>query len=345
MTAGKQKTRAMPGLHIVAKPTKVGPRWYVYAWRGGPCIAKVEGPRPIITRELLDAQYHARQSAHGRTAETIDWLIAEYEASPEYARLKDSTLKDYRLWLTRISARFGSAPVEAFNDWRAKGDVINWRNEWAAQPRTADKAAVMMTTLLNWAVSNGRAKSHAIEGIESLHSADKSEQIWEERHWQAVAAIDDFPAHVLQAIRLASLTGLRLGDLVALDWSQVFEKQITIEKTRKRGGRAVIPIFADLAAFLKQIGRKTGPVLLNSRGKRWTVSGLETVWQRRKPEGFDRTLHDLRGTFVTYLAVKGLTDEQIARIVGWTAQKVAEIRARYVDEARVVVSLVDRLSN
>lgn len=336
----------MTGLHIVRKRNATGPCWYVYAWRGGPCLQKSPGPKPTITRELLDAQFRARESTSGRgKVRDIDWLIAEYEASPEYGRLRDSTHKDYRLWLTRISARFGSAPVEVFEHWRAKGDVIEWRNQWAHQPRTADKAAVMMTTLLNWAVSNGRARSHCVEGIESLHSADKSEQIWEDRHWQSVEAIETFPPHVFRAIRLASLTGLRLGDLVNLDWSQVFEKQITIEKTRKRGGRAVIPIFADLAALLKEIGRKEGRVLLNSRGKGWTVSGLETVWQRRKPEGFDRTLHDLRGTFVTYLAVKGLTDEQIARIVGWTAVKVAEIRARYVDEARVVVSLVDRLSN
>ena len=45
-----------------------------------------------------------------------------------------------------------------------------------------------------------------------------------------------------------------------------------------------------------------------------------------------------------FLASRGLTDEQIARIIGWTAAKVGEVRARYVDEARVVVSLVERLS-
>lgn len=37
---------------------------------------------------------------------------------------------------------------------------------------------------------------------------------------------------------------------------------------------------------------------------------------------------------VTRLAVNGLTDEQIARIVGWTAQRVSEVRARYVAKAR-----------
>ncbi|WP_255504600.1 hypothetical protein [Novosphingobium sp. EMRT-2] len=55
-------------------------------------------------------------------------------------------------------------------------------------------------------------------------------------------------------------------------------------------------------------------------------------------------LHDLRGTYVTFLASKRLTDDEISRIIGWTAKRVSEIRARYVDEARVVISLVERLS-
>jgi hypothetical protein len=42
--------------------------------------------------------------------------------------------------------------------------------------------------------------------------------------------------------------------------------------------------------------------------------------------------------------MRGLTDEEIARIIGWTAKRIGEIRARYVDEARVLVSLIDRLS-
>lgn len=85
-------------------------------------------------------------------------------------------------------------------------------------------------------------------------------------------------------------------------------------------------------------------VLVNSRGTGWTESGLGSVFQKHKPTGFDRRIHDLRGTFATWLATKGLTNEEIARILGWTAKRVDEIRARYVNEERVVISLLERLS-
>lgn len=46
---------------------------------------------------------------------------------------------------------------------------------------------------------------------------------------------------------------------------------------------------------------------------------------------------------MTWLATHDLTDEQIARIVGRTARRVSAIRVRYVDEHRVIVSMVERL--
>jgi integrase len=142
-----------------------------------------------------------------------------------------------------------------------------------------------------------------------------------------------------RALLLASLTGLRLGDLVRVTWEDIGDKAIILT-TRKRKGRAIIPILPDLRALLDSIGAGTGPILRNSRGEPWT----ESVFQKAKPDGFDRTMHDLRGTYATWLAMRGLTDEEIARTIGWTAKRISEIRSRYVDEARVIVSMVERLS-
>lgn len=333
-----------PGLHLVNKQTKAGSRWYVYAWRGGPCLLKTDGCKPTVTRELLDAQYRAREEHFGRQAEDVEWLIDGYKASPAYLGRKDATKKDYRLWLDRIAERFGTTPVEAFEDWRMRKDVVEWRDGWAHQPRTADKAIVMITTLLNWAVENGRLRQHNCHKIELLYVADKSKDIWEARHWRAVESEKDFPPHLMQALRLALHTGLRLGDLVELQWSQVFDKSIVVERTNKRNTRATIPMHPPLKALLDEIGRKNGAVLLNSRGTQWTANGIGTVWQRKKPAGFDRTIHDLRGTFATSLAAKGLTDQEIADIVGWKSREIAEIRRRYVNTEQTIIRLAERLS-
>lgn len=342
LKSGYRKNRIVSGIHVVRKPLANGvDRWNVYAWRGGPCIHRQDGPRPAITPALLDLAAQARR-AGGRGGRTLDYVIDSYRASPEFKALRDSTQRDYRLWLDRISERFGTAPIGAFADSRMREHVILWRNRWADQPRTADKASVMMATLLGWAVANGILAVNVAAGIRTLHRADRSDQVWEERHWEALA---EGPAHLIDALRLASLTGLRLGDLVRVRIEDVGEKAIIL-RTRKRGGRAIVPIVPELRALLDRLtgNRDSGTILVNSRGSAWTESGLGSVFQKSKPDGFDRRIHDLRGTYVTWLATKGMTDDEIARIVGWTAKRVAEIRARYVDEARVIVSLVDRLS-
>lgn len=41
---------------------------------------------------------------------------------------------------------------------------------------------------------------------------------------------------------------------------------------------------------------------------------------------------------------RGQTDGDVARSIGWTAKRIGEMRSRYVDEARVIVSMVERLS-
>ncbi|WP_408585965.1 tyrosine recombinase XerC [Novosphingobium sp.] len=358
----------MSGLHVVRKPAAAGlDRWYVYAWRGGPCIHKAAGPRPVIGPELLSAAMKARAEVLGETVESLDDVIDEYRAAPEFTGLAASTQRDYRLWLDRISGKFGNAPIGAFEDQRMRREIIAWRDEWAHQPRTADKASVTMATLLGWAQERGIITVNVAARIKQLHHVNKADQVWEARHWLAVEQARKpakagqtqgdplVPPHIMDALHLARLTGLRLGDLVRVSWEQLGEKAIVIDRTRKRKSRAVIPVFPDLRKLLDQLAAKipqdkdgnrprTGAILRNSRGGQWTESGLESSWHKSKPEGFDRVLHDLRGTFVTFLAGQRLTDQEIARIVGWTAQRIAEIRARYVDEERVIVSLVNRLS-
>ena len=338
----------MTGLHIVKFTRRGLDRYYVYAWRGGPCIHQQDDVRPEITLDLVGKAQAARGEARGIDPDTLESVITDYRASPDFTNLAAATQRDYKLWLTRISAKFGAVPLDVFEDPMIRGDIIEWRDEWASQPRTADKASVMMATLLGWAMERGRLGVNRAAGIKQLHRVNKADEIWEDHHWTAMEAMDKdgkpiCPAHLMDALKMAHLTGLRLGDLVALDWTHVGEKAIVLV-THKRKGRAVIPIVPELRIHLDAREHRTGIVLRNSRGQGWTESGLGSVFQKSKPKGFDRTIHDLRGTYVTFLAIKGLTDEQIARIVGWTAKRVSEIRARYVDEARTIVSLVERLS-
>jgi integrase len=329
-------TSISTGLHIVRKRLKHGVRNYVYAWRGGPCILVQDGPRPAITQALIAKAYAARPQAVPRN--TFDRVIDAYRASPDFAAKKPNTQREYRHRLDQISERFGKVPLRFFNGDQIRGKILEWRDEMADTPRAADRAVGMLSTLLNWARDRTEIRHNHAADIGHLHRVNRADMIWEARHWQAVK---DVPGHIHRALVLASLTGLRQGDLLALTWEQVTPAYVATT-TAKTGGEAVIPMHEELARFFTGPPWK-GPILRNSRGEPWTASGFQSSWGNVKPKGFDRHFHDLRGTFVTRLCIAGFGDAEIANMIGWTGERVASIRARYVDRVRVAKARAERL--
>jgi hypothetical protein len=118
--------------------------------------------------------------------------------------------------------------------------------------------------------------------------------------------------------------------------------------------QALDALLVELATRKRKAGVTT--LLVNGSGRSWKPDQLtrevaivrnsigifhvdeETGLQRRK------NLHDLRGTYVTKLiAETTLTDEEIARIMGWAPATVETIRAVYVDQDTYASALGNRI--
>ena len=113
-------------------------------------------------------------------------------------------------------------------------------------------------------------------------------------------------------------------------------------------------LLSDLSTRMR--GGDTRTLLVNSRGQPWTEGGLtgsfnrirdaanivhvdEVTGERRK-----KHLHDVRGTFATRLIEAGLTDREAAQVMGWSPERVSNIRQVYVDQRLVVVALGRRIA-
>lgn len=351
------------GLHIVRKYRLGKPMiWYVYAWRGGPLIQRTEGGRPKKTVALNDLAAEARNITREPSGATIAKLVRDYRAptTPEWVKLAASTKSNYATWLDRIIEEFGDAPVSAFDDRKIRGDILAWRDKWMTQPRSADAAIQVLSKLLSWGVDRGRLEKNVAKGISQLYEADRSEIIWEAEDFAAfekAASIE-----VWEGVQLAALTGLRRGDLVKLPWAAISEHAIVWRTAKSRGKNlATVPLLPETKILLEQIKarhatfmaaqrkdrRKALPVtvLSNSYWRPWTAMGFGSRFNDAKADsGISKHLHDLRGTFVTRCCIAGLTDQEIADIVGWDTKDIASIRARYADQSRVVIAIGERLS-
>lgn len=351
---------AGPHIVTVRKPGKPV-RYYIYAWRGGPCVHRQEGGAKPKVSAHVDAIATARAERGAvDSMDTVKGLIAGYRASPEWNKLAASTKPTWQMWLGRIEDKFGKARIGIFTDRRVRGDILAWRDKWASQPRSADMAIQVLSRLLSWAVDRGKLDKNFAAGIGQLYESDRSDIIWLDDHFAAFNAAAS--VEVQEGIELAACTGLRRGDLVKVPWTAVGEHAIVWQTSKSRGrARIVIPLLPETRALLKRIKarheafmaqqrpnrRKPLPdtILSNSYWRSWSAMGFGSRFNDAKRDSkIEVSLHDLRGTFATRCMIAGLTDQEIADILGWSTKQIADIRVKYVDQARVVVEIGKRIS-
>lgn len=347
------------GLNFATRRRADGIReWRVYAWRGGPLIMKAEGERrPSLIPEAIEA-YQRAVSAEGH-ARQDKWpgLIAAYQRSEAWKRLAPSTRKVWGGILGKIEAKWKDTRVRLWSDPRMVAKVVAWRDSMAATPRAADNGVTVLRALLQWARLNGRVTVNVATGIPALYEgADRAEIIWTDDDLAAAQAHAN--RAVMDAIRLATMTGLRRADLVALTWGEVGDKaivRVALKSSRGKRRKAIVPIYPQLRVLLDELrGRARAKgvetVLTSSAGHPWSGDGLgkrvaEVVAKAKikHDDGRPKHLHDCRGTFATHLILSGLTDQEAADALAWSPARVSNIRKVYVDRMRVVVALAERL--
>jgi integrase len=366
------------GLHFVraAKPGKPV-RWYVYAWRGGPRIMAATGPiKPKLDAAALEKLAAAREGDKQIQADMLGGMARKWRgnpadlstASPEWQALAASTRETWGDALDLIEAKWGKTPLELWNDPRMVANVVAWRDDRAATPRAADIGVTVLSELLKWGKLRARVLINVAADVPAIYKgADRAEIIWTPADMDRAKAkaIELKRPRIFDAIELATLTGFRRADLIAVTLDEVSDHAIVRsaqKKSRGRRRRAVVPMIpklADLVARLRALPRKPGvnTLLVNSMGRPWTGGSLTQAVNQVRDEAKivqpadtaagtperKKHLHDCRGTYVTHLCRAGLTNEEIANIAAWSVDSVDRIRRTYVDDAAVVVALSERI--
>lgn len=354
--------------------------WYIYAFKGGPLIRKVTQPRkPTLSK--ADHQAIAAAIVDDRTPDrsTLRWLLRQWapvakqdddnpeKASPEWRALAASTRKTWRRHVDLIEERWGDKPYSVWSDPRMVAKVVKWRDERADHARTADIGIDVLNSFLEFARLRGHIAINVARDIPALYKgSDREDIVWTEDDMAAFEwhAWENGRPHVIDALQLAAVTGMRRQDLVTLTWDQVGEFAIVkkaLKRSRGKRRRTVIPQTPQLEAVLAELrtrDRQEGvdTVLVNSFGLPWSGDGLGGSFNRIRDaaeivhvddEGVERLkhLHDVRGTFCTMLLTEWeLTDQEAADVMSWSAERVANIRKVYVDHTRVVVALAERIA-
>ncbi len=209
---------------------------------------------------------------------TLDDLLDAYERSREFRGLAARTQTDYLSGLVDVRAKYGSAPVGIVNSVALKGNVLDWVEvQWAG--KGADRRLDPFKFALSWATGRHpeRVPVNYLHGIPRFYEgADRAEIIWED------AEVDLFcqraPEAHADAVRLARETGLRIGDLVELERSEIKKapdgSRVIILRPNKRRRRIVnMPLTAAAEAIIDKAPLSRRLILKPMRAEAWDAPG------------------------------------------------------------------------
>lgn len=364
MTASPLVSQILPGVHRVRKPrADGGVTEFWYAWRGGPQILRATANSDVLLgREIGHRMPAAIAAYETERRPAVDHkflygLITRYLSSPEFERGAPRTRKDRRKFLDRAREELGEMELRALEARRARSLLIEWRDRYQNTPKTADELLGALGVVLQWAADRGEIATNPVKDFPRIYRVNRADVIWTS---EDLALIKPHCAPELDhAVRLAALTGLRLGDLICLPWGAIGEHAIVWQTGKSRGRRTVvIPLYDQLRQLLVEIPRVASVTVLNSARKRpWKGPGLESAIRRAKLDAEAFALeqgladagvlklrfHDLRGTAATNFIRAGLSLDDVATILGWSKSKIEQIAARYVTAEAIGLAMVAKL--
>ena len=277
----------------------------------------------------------AARTSHGWNTE--DDLIDAYERPREFCRLAPRTRTEYLKGSADVRARYGAAPFGIINSVALKGNVLDWiEMRWAG--KGADKRLDPFKFALSWATGRHpeRVPANYLQGIPRFYEgADRAEIIWED------IEVDLFcqqaPELHADAVRLARETGLRIGDLVELERSEIKKapdgSRAIILRPNKRRRRIVnMPLTSLAEAIIDKAPISRRLILKPKRADAWDSARLSREVREYATE-FDirpeLRFNDLRGTKVTEMVWSGISVPDLAIRIGWKIETAAKMLGVY----------------
>jgi integrase len=299
----------------------------------------------------FSASYAEAERAHIQGPEnTLAGLIVKYTASPDFTALRDTTRTEYKRMLRSIEDEWGSMPLAAVSDPKARGAFLGWRDQVANQRglREAENRVTIFARVLAWSVDRALIVANPLATWERKYKADRADKIWTPHHIEAFARAAS--PELRLALYVALYTGQRQADLLKLTWSQYRDGKLYIRQG-KGHQHVEVPCIEPVRLMLDELRSRpllSTHILTTQNGRPW----LKRHFSRQFRECCDKagvtglTFHDLRGTAVTLLAEAGCDVPQIAAITGHTLRSASAILEKYMARTRAQgVAAMAKLEN
>lgn len=209
--------------------------------------------------------------------------------------------------LFRYARGRGTSPLEL-----DRGSLLTYLDEmrmYGLAPATVARRRSVTGTYFALAVDLERIPRNPLTGVRGPVVPRRPPRVvLDAVHLRSMLEASRRESHTYTAMAVLTFTGIRAGELLALDADDVILHQPTRLRVLRKGGRhvQVVDVSTVAAEALERHlnGRRSGPLLMSRTGRRWSYSGLSralrTVARRSLPEQFAARfhVHALRASFI-----------------------------------------------
>jgi len=283
--------------------------------------------------------------------QTLEQLAADWWTLHAHVNLAPKTRLIYSgVWERRLAPALGKLPLIEITPDVIEGFVAELRQDGVGEA-TITKCLVVLRSMMNRAVAWRRLQTNPVTAIVRRPSSPRRTV-----HPLAPSGVEGLRAQMnirdATLVSVLAYAGLRPGEALGLQWADVRERTIVVERavslgevktTKTRCNRTVemvSPLVADLARWRIASGRPDGARLVFPRddGSPWTEQDWKN-WRRRvfrsAATGIGRPKmrpYDLRHSFCSLLLAEGRSVFHVAQQAGHSPAMTLSTYGHVLDE-------------
>lgn len=221
-----------------------------------------------------------------------------------------------------IVPHFGNKPIEAIGGIDCHG-YYNQRLDTDAAISTVNGEMACLKSLMSEAMRSGLISANPVKGIKLINPNNARDRILSNeemaRLFEAASQCDDF---IRPLYHLLYHTGMRLGEVLALQWVDIESEhnRIIVRRSKSGEGRK-IPLRSSVANELIFWKTKSAASQWLFPARNEVANPMQSIrkgWLRlcEKAQIVNLRPHDLRHNFTSVLQAKGISDSIIMAITG-----------------------------